>query len=114
MLMRCSSSVLPAVIALVAAYSVSACSTLPPRTESERAADAHIAAQVEVALLADPNIYARHIDVAVDKGVVHLGGYVWSAQDYRLARQDAASVSGVTAVSTEMELVRGGTAGTSR
>jgi osmotically-inducible protein OsmY len=114
MLMRCSSSVLPAVMALVAAYSVIGCSTLPPRTESERAADAHIAAQVEVALLADPNIYARHIDVAVDKGVVHLGGYVWSAQDYRLARQDAASVSGVTAVSTEMELVRGGTAGTSR
>jgi osmotically-inducible protein OsmY len=73
-----------------------------------------LAAQVESALLADPTIYARHVDIRVDRGVVHLGGYVWSAHDYRLARKDAASVPGVKAVDVEMELMRGGVSGTSR
>ena len=69
---------------------------------------------VDNALLADPNIYARHIDVAVDRGVVTLGGYVWSSRDYQLARHDAASIPGVKVVDTDMELMRGGVSGTSR
>ena len=77
-------------------------------------ADADIADRVQAALLADPNIYARRIDVEVDRGVVHLGGYVWEDEDFRTARRDAASVPGAKTVVTEMELVRGGLAGTSR
>ncbi|HXR20417.1 MAG TPA: BON domain-containing protein [Steroidobacteraceae bacterium] len=65
-------------------------------------------------LLADPNIYARHIDVSVDRGVVHLGGYVWENEDYQAARRDASSVDGVKAVDMEIQLMRGGIAGTSR
>lgn len=110
----CPSRVLPAVIALAVAFCVVACSTPPRRTEAERTADAAIAAQVEAALLADPNIYARHIDVAVDRGVVRLGGFVWSNEDYLRARHDAASVQGVMAVDTDMDLTRGGVSGTSR
>ena len=41
---------------------------------------------------------ARHIDVAVDRGVVHLGGYVWENDDFQTARRDAASVPGVKTV----------------
>jgi osmotically-inducible protein OsmY len=105
----------PTALGLVLTYCIVACaSTAPPRSESERRADAAIAVQVESALLADPTIYARHVDITVDRGVVHLGGYVWSAHDYQLARNDAASVPGVRAVDVEMELMRGGTSGVSR
>jgi osmotically-inducible protein OsmY len=114
MLMRCPNGVLPAVGILLVAYGVVACSTTPPRTTAERVADADIADRVQAALLADPNIYARHIDVVVDRGAVHLGGYVWEDDDFQTARRDAASVSGVKTVITEMELKRGGLAGTSR
>jgi hypothetical protein len=113
-LTRCPNGALRAVIILVAAYVVVACSTPPLSTGAERMGDAVIAAQVEAALLADPTVYARHIDVTVDRGVVRLAGYVWSAQDFRLARQDAASVAGVKTVQMDMELMRGGVAGTGR
>jgi osmotically-inducible protein OsmY len=105
----------PTALGLVLAYGIVACASAPPpRSDSERLADATIAAQVESALLADPTIYARHVDITVDRGVVHLGGYVWSAHDYQLARNDAASVPGVRGVDIEMELMRGGTSGVSR
>jgi osmotically-inducible protein OsmY len=87
---------------------------MPQRTAAERAADSKIADQVEAALTADPNIYARHIDVTVDRGVVNLGGYVWETDDFLIARRDAASVPGVKAVITQMELKRAGMSGPSR
>ena len=99
---------------VVLACALIACSTTPRRTAAQRVADADTADRVQAALLADPNIYARHIDVRVDRGVVHLGGYVWEATDFGVARRDAASVPGAIAVVSEMELVRGGLAGTSR
>jgi hypothetical protein len=113
-LMRYSNSVLPAVVALLAAGAVVACSTTPRRSEAQRAADADIAGRVQATLLADANIFARHIDVEVDAGVVHLGGYVWEDEDFQTARRDAASVPGVKTVVDEMELTRGGLAGTGR
>jgi osmotically-inducible protein OsmY len=70
--------------------------------------------EVEDVLLADPTIYARHIDVSVDRGTVHLGGFVWSSRDFQQAKNDAASIPGVTSVATEMELLRGGVSGTGR
>jgi osmotically-inducible protein OsmY len=96
------------------ALSTTACTTAPPRTSEERAADVQTAEQVEAALLADPRIYARHIDVRVDRGTVHLGGYVWASGDLLFAKNDAAAVSGVRGVADEMELLRGGVGGTSR
>jgi osmotically-inducible protein OsmY len=112
--MRCPNGASRGALVLIAACGVLACSTLPDRTAGERAADAQIAAQVEAALVADPNIYARHIDVAVIRGVVRLGGFVYSDEDYRMARRDAAAISGVTGIHTEMELMRGGVSGSSR
>jgi len=113
-LTRRPSDALSALVILLTASVVVACAVAPRRTDAELVSDAVIAAQVEAALLADPEVYARHVDVTVDRGVVRLGGYVWSAQDFRLARRDAASVVGVTNVETQMELMRGGTTGTSR
>ena len=90
------------------------CSIPPARTAEEKATDAATAAKVEDALLADPTIYARHIDVRVERGTVHLGGFVWSSEDFQQAKKDAAAIPGVTSVANEMELMRGGIAGTSR
>ena len=89
------------------------CATTP-RTSEEEAVDADIAERVEAALGTDSRIYARHVDVNVDRGVVHLGGYVWSDSELQFAKVDAAAVPGVLGVSDEMELMRGGISGTSR
>jgi osmotically-inducible protein OsmY len=83
-----------------------------PRPAKQRHADASITDQVQRALLSAPNIYARHIDVALRKGVVDLSGYAWQVDDYQQARRDAAAVRGVTKVDNDMELMRGGRAGT--
>jgi osmotically-inducible protein OsmY len=76
-------------------------------------ADADLAGRVQAALLSDPDIYVRHIDVAVNRGVVQLGGYIWENDDFQTARRDAASIAGVKTVVAQMELMRGGLAGTS-
>ena len=97
----------------IALLTVFGCATTP-RTPQERAADADVEAKVESALDSDSRIYARHVDVNVDRGVVHLGGYVWSDSELRFAKADAAAVPGVLSVANEIELMRGGVAGTSR
>jgi osmotically-inducible protein OsmY len=110
-----ASALMLATVAMVLiGCALTACSTTPRRTAEQRLADADTAGRVQAALLADPDLYARHIDVEVDRGVVHLGGYVWEAEDFRTARRDAGSVPGANAVVTDMELVRGGLAGTGR
>ena len=106
--MRYLDGVLRKVVILLLAGSLSACSTAPRRTEAQRATDADTAARVEGALTADPYLFARHIDVSVDAGVVYLGGYVWSVEELYLARNLTASVPGVKSVSSELELMRGG------
>ncbi|HEY1726434.1 MAG TPA: BON domain-containing protein [Steroidobacteraceae bacterium] len=96
-------------VALALCLCLAGCITA--RTAAQRQADASIADQVQHVLTADPNIYARHIDVAVRNGVVDLTGYVWETDDYRTARRDAASVAGVIKVDNDLELMRGGRAG---
>jgi osmotically-inducible protein OsmY len=77
-------------------------------------ADVETADRVQAALFADPDLYARHIDIAVDRGVVHLGGYVWENEDFQRVRNDVAGLPGVRSVLTEMELKRGGIGGSGR
>jgi osmotically-inducible protein OsmY len=101
-------------ILVVGSFAVAACVSSPPRSPEEQAEDAYTAAQVEAALTADQRIYARHIDVRVDRGAVHLGGFVWSSEELLFAKNDAAAIPGVTGVADEMELLRGGVSGTSR
>jgi osmotically-inducible protein OsmY len=100
--------------ALTLSLSLCGCTIQPPRSDVQKAADENLAAEVEAALDADPTIYARHIDVSVYGGVVHLGGFVWSPRDFLVAKADAATIPGVLGVADEMELMRGGMSGTSR
>jgi osmotically-inducible protein OsmY len=85
-----------------------ACATGPLKSEAERTADKETVNRVQLALNSDQQLFARHITVRADGGVVSLGGYVWSQPDLEAAQRIAADVSGVTRVVNEMELERGG------
>ncbi len=85
-----------------------ACSTAPPKTPEQRRADKVTKDLVENALNSDRILYARHITVRVDNGVVHLGGYVWNDDDMYEAQRIAETVPGVTKVIDDMELEREG------
>jgi osmotically-inducible protein OsmY len=88
-----------------------ACATQPDRTAIERATDRALAGDVERSLLDDPRIFARHIDVSADRGVVTLSGFVWSTGDLYAAERIATNVPGVTRVDSNLELMVGGRAG---
>jgi len=86
----------------------SACSTTSHKTTEQQLADKETAERVQSALSADSRIYARHITVRADSGVVHLGGYVWNSEDLYEAQRVAETVPGVSSVVDEMELEREG------
>jgi osmotically-inducible protein OsmY len=93
---------------------VTSCATKPPRDASEIEADKKIEFAVTQQLAEDPNIYARHIEVSVYRGVVTLSGFVTEADDLFEATRVAALVPGVTSVKDQMELQmfgRGGGSG---
>lgn len=68
--------------------------------------DAEMTERVKTALAADAHLLARHIDVTVRKGVVHLRGFVESDEDLKLVLKDARAVPGVVSVDNQMELKR--------
>jgi len=79
----------------------------PRKTDAERAADSDTAGRVQGAFAADKVLYARHITVRADNGVVTLGGYAWTPEELLAAQQDAEQVSGVTKVVNRIEVDRG-------
>jgi osmotically-inducible protein OsmY len=95
-------------LAVMLCSCVVACSTTPHRTSEQLQTDKETAERVQSALNADTYIYARHVTVQADNGVVHLGGYVWNDYDLSEVQRVAAAVPGVTQVIDEMELERGG------
>jgi len=97
-----------AAVAVAAICAVAACASGPPKTEAQRADDKAIADRVEAALNSDKVLYAKHISVHADNGVVHLSGYVWERPDLDLAVAIASTVPGVTQVVNDLELNRNG------
>jgi osmotically-inducible protein OsmY len=108
--MQCPVGLKPALQSLMAVYSAG-CATQPRSSETPNRADALLAAQVQAALHADRNLYARHIDVIVERGVAQLDGIVWSDEALQRAQDAAASVPGVVSVKSYLEVTPGGTAG---
>lgn len=96
----------PLVLAL--SCSLAACSMGPRKTDAELRADKETAQRVETALNADKALYAKHISVQADNGVVRLTGYVWDASDFEIAVVIAEGVEGVTGVVNNLELNRNG------
>ncbi len=93
--------------AAVVVCAVVGCATGPRKTPEQRQADSEMVDRVQLALNADKVLYARHITIRADGGVVTLGGYVWAAEDLVRAREDAQDVPGVTKVVDRMEIDRG-------
>lgn len=87
---------------------VAACASGPPKTDAQRQADKETAERVETALSSDKVLYAKHIFVRADNGVVRLSGYVWEPSDFQLAIAIAENVPGVTQVVSDLELNRNG------
>lgn len=94
-----------------AALGLAACAGAPRESSAARLADAAVAARVEAALLQDPDLYARHIDVDAERGVVYLSGYVWSVNELVEAERVAANVAGAERVASRIELMVGGRSG---
>jgi osmotically-inducible protein OsmY len=85
-----------------------ACVMGPHKTDAERQADKETVARVQAALDGDTLLYAKHITVRADLGVVRLSGYVWDPPDLNEAQSIAAQVQGVTRVVNDLELQRNG------
>lgn len=98
---------LTALILAAAVCSLTACLSGPPKTEEQRQADKELADQVQTALTSDKTLYARHISVRADNGVVTLSGHVWTTEELAAAPQIAQSVAGVTKVVNRIEVDRG-------
>ena len=109
--MKISAATGTRLLAITLLLGLAACAHAPRRTAAERLEDEAIASRVEQALLSDPKLYARHIDVDAERGVVRLSGFVWSTSDLYEAERVAANVSGVTQVSSRIELMVGGRSG---
>ena len=77
-------------------------------TPAEQQADKATVDKVEQALSADPTLYARHIIVRADNGVVRLAGLVWDQPDLHRGSADCRSVPGVIRVVNALELQRNG------
>jgi osmotically-inducible protein OsmY len=84
------------------------CAAGPVKSEAQRQADRETAGRVQAALDADKRIYARHIVVRADNGVVRLTGFVWETPDLYEAAHVAELVPGVSRVVNDLELDRNG------
>jgi len=82
-----------------------ACTSPPPRSAEQLAADYATTRRVEAALAAVPRENFSKVFVTTDDGVVRLGGLVWTNAAIRTAGQVAGSVPGVRRVSNRLELV---------
>ncbi len=97
-------AIVRAAVGLAAMFGLLACATPNHRTPEERAADQEVAGRVEDALRADPNVFARHVDVDVRRGVVWLTGWVMSADEERDAVRISKAVPGVQKVVDQIEI----------
>lgn len=106
MVMRLRNRVWKAGWALLVLSGLTACASGPARTPAQEQADREIAASVAAALDADKLLYARHITVRANGGVVRLTGFVWDNSDLVEAGRVAQLVPGVRRVVNDVELER--------
>ena len=98
---------LTALVLAAAVGGLTACLSGPSQTPAQREADKDMADQVQTALTSDKTLYARHIKVRAENGVVTLSGYVWTTEELAAAPEIAQSVPGVTKVVNRVEVDRG-------
>jgi len=95
--MRHQNRLVPLFIA--AAFMLGACASTPTQESTgEHIDDAAITAKVNSALIEDPQVKARQVDVETARGVVQLNGFVDTAAAKDRATSVARSVTGVQQV----------------
>jgi hyperosmotically inducible periplasmic protein len=97
-----------AAIAVALVCGAVACAAGPRKSDAQQQADNETANRVQLALNSDKVLYARHITIRADDGVVVLGGYVWTQPELLEAIRVASEVPGVAKVVDRIEIDRGG------
>ena len=103
--MKIAKSIISAAIfATVAITAVGCSSTNKQASTGEYVDDAVITTKVKAALINDPNVKAREVNVEPFKGDVQLSGFVADARDAQRAVEIARGVKGVTAVKNDIRV----------
>ena len=103
--MKIAKSIISAAIfATVAITAVGCSSTNKQASTGEYVDDAVITTKVKAALINDPNVKAREVNVETLKGDVQLSGFVADARDAQRAVEIARGVKGVTAVKNDIRV----------
>ncbi|MHB8354078.1 MAG: BON domain-containing protein [Burkholderiales bacterium] len=92
---------------------MSACATNPPRTSAELETDKKLELAVTQKLADDPNVFAPHIQVSANRGVVTLSGMVFDGNEIYEAGRVAQLVPGVASVRNQIEMHISGRGGNS-
>jgi osmotically-inducible protein OsmY len=93
-----------AIFATVAMTAVGCSSTNKQASTGEYVDDAVITTKVKAALINDPNVKAREVNVETFKGDVQLSGFVADPRDAQRAVEIARGVKGVTAVKNDIRV----------
>ena len=103
--MKIAKSIISAAIfATVAITAVGCSSTNKQASTGEYVDDTVITTKVKAALINDPNVKAREVNVETFKGDVQLSGFVADARDAQRAVEIARGVKGVTAVKNDIRV----------
>jgi len=86
------------------AFFLGCASTSKKASTGEYIDDTVITTKVKAAILNDPALKAREINVETFKGVVQLSGFVYSQADINKATEVARGIKGVTAVKNDIRL----------
>jgi osmotically-inducible protein OsmY len=93
-----------AIFATVAITAVGCSSTNKQASTGEYVDDAVITTKVKAALINDPNVKAREVNVETFKGDVQLSGFVADPRDAQRAVEIARGVKGVTSVKNDIRV----------
>ncbi len=93
-----------AIFATVAMTAVGCSSTNKQASTGEYVDDAVITTKVKAALINDPNVKAREVNVETFKGDVQLSGFVADPRDAQRAVEIARGVKGVTSVKNDIRV----------
>ena len=96
---------LSAVLAAIAMAATLGCaSTSKSEGTGEYVDDTVITAKVKTAILREPGLKSKEINVETFKGIVQLSGFVAEAADQQVAVRTAQSVAGVKSVKNDMRV----------
>ncbi|MEW7850322.1 BON domain-containing protein [Massilia aurea] len=103
--MKIAKSIISAAIfATVAITAVGCSSTNKQASTGEYVDDAVITTKVKAALINDPNVKAREVNVETFKGDVQLSGFVADPRDAQRAVEITRGVKGVTSVKNDIRV----------